>query len=556
MRIEKIEFKNIFAYGDKLNTIEYSSEGKLILLKGKSGTGKSAIMSLPILALYGKSDKIPKTAIANRINKNGLIRAFISKNGHQYIIERTYSPTSLKVFKDGKDIENYGTKDAQEYINKEIVDIPQSTFTNILAISMKRFKSFLTMSPYDRKTIIDNIFSLEIVNQVYEKIKEDSKGVGNMINADNATLFSLTKNLENATAELMKLQESANLSADISKIEENNAKISEYNETIKNDASTYQALYTKFLECSNKITTLQDSIKATDNEIVQYQNKLMLYNQDKCPVCGASFSSDEYVELKEKLNNALAEKITVKEKQEKEVETYENLKTQINTYLTQVNQKVIELQKEVSKLASDNAIIQASSNNTAEFKSINNLIEKTQAQIDQTKTNISENTAKFDDLQKLLLVYSIDGIKQRVINNYMPMLNNEIQKNLEYLNFPYRLSFDNKFDPILLDMNNEIDVTTLSDGEMTRVDLVVLCGLLKILKFKYPSINTFHLDETLSTLDAEIGFIVLNFLKKFAKEENLNIICVSHVDFSAESFDEYIEVRREKGFAELIKDAQ
>lgn len=556
MRIEKIEFKNIFAYGDKLNTIEYSSEGKLILLKGKSGTGKSAIMSLPILALYGKSDKIPKTAIANRINKNGLIRAFISKNGHQYIIERTYSPTSLKVFKDGKDIENYGTKDAQEYINKEIVDIPQSTFTNILAISMKRFKSFLTMSPYDRKTIIDNIFSLEIVNQVYEKIKEDSKGVGNMINADNATLFSLTKNLENATAELMKLQESANLSADISKIEENNAKISEYNETIKNDASTYQALYTKFLECSNKITTLQDSIKATDNEIVQYQNKLMLYNQDKCPVCGASFSSDEYVELKEKLNNALAEKITDKEKQEKEVETYENLKTQINTYLTQVNQKVIELQKEVSKLASDNAIIQASSNNTAEFKSINNLIEKTQAQIDQTKTNISENTAKFDDLQKLLLVYSIDGIKQRVINNYMPMLNNEIQKNLEYLNFPYRLSFDNKFDPILLDMNNEIDVTTLSDGEMTRVDLVVLCGLLKILKFKYPSINTFHLDETLSTLDAEIGFIVLNFLKKFAKEENLNIICVSHVDFSAESFDEYIEVRREKGFAELIKDAQ
>ncbi len=556
MRIEKIEFKNIFAYGDKLNTIEYSSEGKLILLKGKSGTGKSAIMSLPILALYGKSDKIPKTAIANRINKNGLIRAFISKNGHQYIIERTYSPTSLKVFKDGKDIENYGTKDAQEYINKEIVDIPQSTFTNILAISMKRFKSFLTMSPYDRKTIIDNIFSLEIVNQVYEKIKEDSKGVGNMINADNATLFSLTKNLENAAAELMKLQESANLSADISKIEENNAKISEYNDAIKNDASTYQALYTKFVECSNKITTLQDSIKATDNEIVQYQNKLMLYNQDRCPVCGASFSSDEYVELKEKLNDALAEKISVKEKQEKEVETYENLKTQINTYLAQVNQKVIELQKEVSKLTSDNAIIQASSNNTAEFKSINNLIEKTQAQIDQTKTNISENTAKFDDLQKLLLVYSIDGIKQRVINNYMPMLNNEIQKNLEYLNFPYRLSFDNKFDPILLDMNNEIDVTTLSDGEMTRVDLVVLCGLLKILKFKYPSINTFHLDETLSTLDAEIGFIVLNFLKKFAKEENLNIICVSHVDFSAESFDEYIEVRREKGFAELIKDAQ
>ena len=555
MRIEKIEFKNIFAYGDKLNTIEYSSDGKLILLKGKSGTGKSAIMSLPILALYGKTDKIPKTAIANRINKNGLIRAYISKNGHQYIIERTYSPSTLKVFKDGKDIENYGSKDAQEYINKEIVDIPQTTFTNILAISMKRFKSFLTMSPYDRKTIIDNIFSLEIVNNVYEKIKEDSKAVGNKINADNTTLFSLTKNLENASAELVKLEESIKNSSNLAQIEENNTKIEELNEKIKEDTSTYNALYNKFSQCNTKITTLQDAIRQTDNEILQYQNKLTLYNQDRCPVCGASFASEEYKELKERLNAGIQEKESYKETQAAEVEKFNAIKNQINVYLNQVNQNVISLQRQVAQLVSDNNIIQASSNDVAEFKSINNLVDKTQQQIDQIKEDIATNTSSFEDLQKLLLVYSIDGIKQRVINNYLPMLNNEIRKNLEYLNFPYRLSFDSKFDPILLDMDTEIDVTTLSDGEMTRVDLVVLCGLLKILKFKYPSINMFHLDETLSTPDSEIGFIVLNFLKKFAKEENLNIICVSHVDFSAESFDEYIEVKREKGFAELIKDA-
>ena len=555
MRIEKIEFKNIFAYGDKLNTIEYSSEGKLILLKGKSGTGKSAIMSLPILALYGKSDKIPKTAIANRINKNGLIRAYISKNGHQYIIERTYSPTTLKVFKDGKDIENYGTKDAQEYINKEIVDIPQTTFTNILAISMKRFKSFLTMSPYDRKTIIDNIFSLEIVNHVYERIKEDSKGIGNLINADNATMFSLTENLKNATAGLKKLQESIKNSANTAIIDENTKKIDSINEEIANDTSTYNALYTKFTECNTKITNIQDIIKTTDNEIIQYQNKLTLYNQDKCPLCGASFESAEYTEIKQKLSDALQQKNDYKETQNQELSKFNTLKGQINNYLVQINQKVIGLQKEVNKLTNEINVIKASSNDHAEFNTINEIVNQTKSQIEQIKEHISNNTAKFDDLQKLLVVYSIDGIKQRVINNYLPMLNNEIRKNLEYLNFPYRLSFDSKFDPILLDMDTEIDVTTLSDGEMTRVDLVVLCGLLKILKFKYPSINTFHLDETLSTLDAEIGFIVLNFLKKFAKEENLNIICVSHVDFSAESFDEYIEVKREKGFAEIIKDA-
>lgn len=553
MRIEKIEFKNIFAYGEKLNTIEYSDKGKLILLKGKSGSGKSAIMSLPILALYGKSDKIPKTAIANRINKNGLIRAYISKNGHEYVIERTYSPSSLKVFKDGSDIENYGSKDAQEYINKEIADIPQTTFTNILAISMKRFKSFLSMSPYDRKTIIDNIFSLEVINDVYEKIKADAKGIGDLLNADNASLFSSTKSLENSVSALNKLNESIKNSENSGVIDENNNKIAKLKESVASDTSTYNALYEKFTQCNSKITYIQDSIRNLDNELVQYQNKLALYNQDRCPTCGASFDSAEYAEIKEKLNLAISEKHHAKEMQTAELEKYNGIKTQINNYLAQINQNARKIQNDINKLVNENNVIIASSNKVAEFNTIKELIEQTRLQIDQTKENIASNTAKFDDLQKLLLVYSIDGIKQRVINNYLPMLNNEIKKNLEYLNFPYRLSFDNKFEPTLIDMDTPIDVATLSDGEMTRVDLVVLCALLKILKFKYPSINTFHLDETLSTLDSEIGFIVLNFLKKFAKEENINIICVSHVDFSAESFDEYIEVKRERGFAEIVK---
>nr|DAU61808.1 MAG TPA: hypothetical protein [Bacteriophage sp.] len=29
--------------------------------------------------------------------------------------------------------------------------MPQATFTNMISISMKKFKSFLTMSPADRK---------------------------------------------------------------------------------------------------------------------------------------------------------------------------------------------------------------------------------------------------------------------------------------------------------------------------------------------------------------------------------------------------------------------
>ena len=88
MKIEKIEFKNLFSYGEQVQEINYDNTGKLILLKGQSGAGKSAILSLPILLLYGKLEKVPKTSIANRINNNGWIRGTIQQGPHTYVIER------------------------------------------------------------------------------------------------------------------------------------------------------------------------------------------------------------------------------------------------------------------------------------------------------------------------------------------------------------------------------------------------------------------------------------------------------------------------------------
>ena len=138
MKFIKIEWKNIFAYGEEIQTVEYN-DGELVLLKGKSGSGKTAILSLPSLLLYGKLEKLNKSSIANRLNKNGWIRGTIEKSNHTYIIERTFSPNSLTVIKDGANIDSYGTSSAQDYIDKEIADIPLPVFSNMISISLKKF---------------------------------------------------------------------------------------------------------------------------------------------------------------------------------------------------------------------------------------------------------------------------------------------------------------------------------------------------------------------------------------------------------------------------------
>ena len=82
------------------------------------------------------------------------------------------------------------------------------------------FKSFLTMSPADRKQIIDRVFNLEAVNIAFEKIKKDGRDISAAINSDNSTLFQLGQTFQRATNELTALQEKFKNEVNKTEIEE------------------------------------------------------------------------------------------------------------------------------------------------------------------------------------------------------------------------------------------------------------------------------------------------------------------------------------------------
>ena len=160
MKIIKIEWRNIFSYGNKIETLNFGNEGKLWQLSGRSGSGKSSLLNIPKLLLYGKtegSDGKPVKIgnIANRINKNGWIRGEILKGNDLFVIERTFSPQSLTVYKNGENLDKAGLKDMQGIIDNEIMDnLPYHIFANVMMLSLNSFKSFISMSPNDKRQII------------------------------------------------------------------------------------------------------------------------------------------------------------------------------------------------------------------------------------------------------------------------------------------------------------------------------------------------------------------------------------------------------------------
>jgi DNA repair exonuclease SbcCD ATPase subunit len=552
MKLLNIEFKNIGGYGNKLQTLTFDSDGKLILLKGISGAGKSTLLNMPSLLFYGKVEKLAKSSIANRINKNGYIRGTVVEGSDEYIIERTFSPNSITVYKNDVDIKSIGVKDAQDYINDNIIKVPYQIFTNIISLSAKKFKSFLNMGAEDRRQIIDRVFNLEMVNEIYNFIKKDIKDIGLAINTDNSQIFTLNNTINNAQMELNNLSQSSSYDTN-GKIQANQKIIESATKEVEKLNLDYQKYYNEYNEQNLKWQEKNNIIIQSNNGLTMLNEKITLLSNDQCPTCGTSFEGDDFKELKKKLVNQKnlveANKIKVTEEMTAIATKMQELSgkcNEINVSIQTYNQQITQAQAE------NNAFNEAVKNN-AEYKSIQKIIDDNKITLMKVQKQLDDDNEKIADLQTLMSLYTLDGVKSVIIKSYLPQLNKEIRHTLERLNFPYQLTFNQSFDGQVTDLGEEIPSDTLSDGEHARIDLAVICSIFKLLKRKYPTINIFTLDEFLSSLDSVTAAALLRYLKDFALEQKLNIYVVSHVDMESELFDEQLEVFKEMKFSDIEK---
>lgn len=552
MKIRYLEFKNIGSFGEKLQTIEFPSDGHLVLIKGPSGVGKSTYLNITKLLLFGKADGIPKNAVANRVNRNGYIKGIVTEGEKTYIIERGFQPTYLNIYKeDGTSLDMVGVKDAQSYIDTEIVKMSYTLYSNIISLSLINFKSFLKMSPFDRREIIDRVFSLEIINHIFEFIKRDIKDLASNINMDNASIFSLTSTIESSKKELESIKES-NDSSISSSIQSNMNMMLDIENKLKLIQEKYQEVSNGSNNMIQVIQTLNQELTNVNFKIKHINEKIGLFNLGCCPTCGTKFDTDEFKEMLHKLEDEKAEKENLKERIEAKIKEVQEAKAPYDQAIQLLVQKSREFSAERLRLDAETNALKNSVKNSAEYQSIQNIINNTEDSISVVKKRITSNTNKINNLEILQNLFSIDGVKKQVIENYLPKLNAEIKDTLIRLNFPYTLTFDSQFNSHVTDLGNDISVETLSVGEHRRVDLAVLCSVFKLIKRKYPSINVFTLDEVLSSVDPENSTEILKFLKEFSSEMKVNTYVISHINMTEDLFDDCIEIYKDMRFSDVM----
>lgn len=557
MKILKLEWKNIFSYGDDITEIEFGESAKLWQLSGVSGSGKSSLLCVPKLLLYGKTEgsdgkPVSVTDIANRLNKKGWIRGTIRKGSDLYIVERMFSPSGLTIYKNGENVDVSGMKTLQSIIDDEILDgMPYQIFANVMTLSLNNFKSFISMTPADKRLIIDKIFSLEIINKVHELVKGDMKDLGNSINSGNSQIYTLEQMLNTSRTELENLSVTGSNTSTKARLEELKEKIQTCQSLYQQQTELYASAYNKYNEYVQTYNSITTWIQQKNYELTTVNNQIGLFSMDKCPTCGTPFNSEEFSELRDKLNDKKAEIEKMIFDQE---ESLQKVKYGMDEYLNLVNgykDNVGKIYSKQGELTGEYNTLSKVLESSDQGSAIQNIINQTE----DTKRKLEEELSKSGEKMKLLEImeemYSADGIKRQLMDNYIPTLNKEVAETLEYLGFPYTLEFDNNFDAHLQHLGIDIKPQSLSTGEHKKVDLTVLCSMLKMLKRKYPQINLVCLDETVSSLDYESSTEIIKYLKEISIKMNLNIFIVSHTTLDENLFDIHLSVEKQYEYSKL-----
>jgi hypothetical protein len=144
-----------------------------------------------------------------------------------------------------------------------------------------------------------------------------------------------------------------------------------------------------------------------------------------------------------------------------------------------------------------------------------------------------------------------DGIKSKIIKQYIPIINNLINKYLDKMNANYSFNLDEQFNEIIKSRyRDSFSYSSFSEGEKSRIDLALIFTWREIAKLKN-SVNTnlLIMDEIGdSSMDGEGTDILWEILGELS---DTNIFVISHRTSNVDKFSNHIEVVKNNNFSKL-----
>lgn len=560
--LHKIRYQNFLASGNQPIEIKLDS-AKTTLIVGTNGVGKSTISEALCFALYGKPFRnINKPQLVNSITgKNLLVELEFTADKKSYLIRRGLKPTVFEIFCEGKLIDQSAeNKDYQKMIDTSIMKINYKAFCQRVILGSANFVPFMQLAAAARRNFIEDLLDIQIFTTMNQLLKEKvNANKAQLVEVDNQiTICNKLLAVNRSHREQLKQQSDQTVDNNNKQIEQYTATIAELqhqNQQLTEKIDKLQQQYSAVVEVQQKVSKVNTAINKLQIDNQKHDNEMQFYsNSSFCSTCeqpiDQQFKHNRIIQLQDKLQS---NKITFDKLQQMQdklsiaIDKFEQLQSKISSLQQQQQQNnntIMVNNKLICNLQRHNQQVQ-------QYQEVDDTEYLTQLeQLQQQKKMLLEQR-ELNNIASVLL--KDDGIKTQVIKQYIPVINNSINRYLDQMGFFCKFEIDSNFDEkIKSRYRDEFSYSSFSEGEKTRIDLALLFTWREIAKVRNSSsINLLILDEIMdSSLDSSGTDEFVNIISKFS--DNNNVIVISHkTENIIDKFERTIQFHKVQNFSQI-----
>ena len=540
----KIKWRNFLSTGNVFTEMPLNL-GQSILITGENGSGKSTLTDAICYALFGKPFRnINKPLLINSVNEKGLlVEIEFATNGKQYKIIRGMKPSVFEIYADGVLVnQSSEAKDYQEYLEKNIIRVNYKTFTQIVILGSASFTPFMQLSAADRRIVIEDLLDIDVFSTMNAIVKSRSQVNREDIEKNSLSISLTTEKKKLLIKTLDNLKQSATDKIAIlkahgrvqQKLLENLQK--EYDELTRKREVYVKKSSGRAVAISDErvLNSRRSELKA---HLERHRKDVNFFEaHDDCPTCRQKIDDkfkDDAVSLNRDQIKSIQDQINTLDQ---EIQTLtESIKT-FDSFIKLTNDTDREIGIKKSEMNSSLKEIQKTVNEIKSLSDSDNILEDTKKDYDK----VLEELRVLEDMKKSLLEKKVyydtaitllkdGGIKTKIIKQYLPIINKNINQYLTRFGFTTNFTINEKFDEVIKSRyRDEFSYNNFSEGEKARIDLSLLLTWRNIARMKNSvSTNLLILDEV---FDGSMDFSGADDLMKILIDisGSTNVIVISH----------------------------
>jgi DNA repair exonuclease SbcCD ATPase subunit len=570
INFKKVRYKNFLSTGQQFIEIDLQKANTTLVI-GENGAGKSTMLDALCFGLFQRPFRnIKKDQLINSLNeKECVVEVEFTVGQKDYKIVRGIKPNTFEIWCDGDMLnQDAAQRDYQKHLEQTILKLNFRSFTQVVILGNASFVPFMQLRARHRRQVVEEILDIEIFSKMNLMFREKAKAQDEIIKQDDFEYSILDTKIEDKKKYIDDISNRSKDLADSKKAELNKSitDIANYQEDVKKVKTDIANLQKEILDetkVNAKHKQLHNLEAKLENTCSKHKKDLGFFEtHSDCPVCQQAIDEAFKSTMISKKTEKIQELESALGQIDKEIKTNEMKLDTINKTMVAIREKELlinryetsieEIKKQTTRLGQEIADLTNENVSTAEQTGELNQLQEQLVETDIKKKKDKEHKVYIDTARALM---QDTGIKTKIIKQYLPIMNQYINKYLADMDFFVNFTLDEEFNETIRSRyRDEFNYHSFSEGEKLRIDLSILFTWREIAKLKNSTnTNLLILDEIFdSSLDTSGTDEFMRILHTTMGKENVFVI--SHKgDTLIDKFPRVLKFEKHKNFTRMAE---